>query len=90
MLLSDTLRLTPRQRRCLDALDRANGRVVPRTVMAEAMYPPPADEPEDFGLLLKVTICQIRKIMRAAGADRRIATEWGSGYRLILPGEAAA
>jgi DNA-binding response OmpR family regulator len=81
-MISDDLRCTPRQQRCLDMLERANGRVVNRNAMREAMYPPPMDEPIDFENLLKVTVCQLRKIM-GSGQDRpRIDTVWGKGYRL--------
>jgi DNA-binding winged helix-turn-helix (wHTH) protein len=85
-MLSDGLRLSPRQRRCLDALENAVGRTMSSDGLREAVCrPPPADQPEDFNNLLKVTIFEIRTIMAAAKIDREIETVWRRGYRLAPP-----
>ncbi len=82
-MISDNLRCTPRLQRCLDMLERANGRLVPEAIMMEAMYPPPADRPMEFNNLLKVTICQLRKILAARGSSQCIQNARGRGYRLL-------
>ncbi len=64
-------------------LERANGRLVPEAVMMEAMYPPPAERPTEFNNLLKVTICQLRKILATRGSPQCIQTLRGRGYRLV-------
>jgi DNA-binding winged helix-turn-helix (wHTH) protein len=84
-LISDDLRCTPRQQRCLDMLERANARVVPEVIMMDAMYPPPADRPTKFNNLLRVTICQLRKILAAGGSSLCIQNLRGRGYRLLWP-----
>ncbi len=82
-MISDNLRCTPRLARCLDMLERADGRVVRKAIMKEAMYPPPMTPPTDFTNLLKVTVCQIRKRLRAAESPHRIKVVWGLGYYLV-------
>jgi DNA-binding response OmpR family regulator len=81
-MLSDDLRLAPHQKRVLDALERANGRALDRAFMKQAMYPPPADVPAEADGVLKVIVCQLRKIMTKAGSLRQIETVWTRGYRL--------
>jgi DNA-binding response OmpR family regulator len=83
-VISENLRLTARQQRCLDGIERINGRAATHGYLIALMYPPPADEPTDFPNLLKVTVCQIRKIMAAANSEYRIDTIRGRGYRLSV------
>jgi DNA-binding response OmpR family regulator len=82
-LISDDLRCTRRQQRCLDMLERAKGRVDPEAIMMEAMYPPPADTPMQFNNLLKVTICRLRQALAAGGSSQCIQNLRGRGYRLV-------
>ena len=88
-MISDTLRLTPRLQRCLDAIERINGRIASREYLAAAMYPPPADEPTEFDTLLKVTVCHLRKRMAQAKTGQRIENVRGKGYRLAATSETA-
>jgi DNA-binding winged helix-turn-helix (wHTH) protein len=85
-MLSDNLPMSPRQRRCLDALENAGGRIMSSAGLREVICrPPPADQPRDFDNLLKVTIFEIRRIMAAAKIEREIETVWRRGYRLTSP-----
>jgi DNA-binding response OmpR family regulator len=84
-MISDDLRCTPREQRCLDMLERANGRVVPEAIMMDAMYLSPANRPRKFNNVLRVTICQLRKILAAGGSSHRIHNWRGRGYQLLGP-----
>lgn len=82
-MISDTIRLSPRQERCLDGLEQAGKMIAGHEYLAEAMYPPPADEPREFRNLLTVTVCQLRRLLRNSSAAWEIETVHGRGYRLI-------
>ena len=88
-MISDSLRLTPRLRRCLDAIEHANGRVVTRDCVAESMRRPPAYEPVDFNSM-RVAINHLREKLQAAAAPYEIETVWGKGYRLVAKERVAA
>ena len=85
-MISDSLRLTPRLRRCLDAIEHANGRVVTRDSIAESMRP---TDPVDFNSI-RVAINHLREKLRAADAPHEIETVWGKGYRLVAKERVAA
>jgi DNA-binding response OmpR family regulator len=82
-MISDDMGLTPRLERCLDALERVNGRVATHAYMRDAMYPPPADVPTEFLNLLKVTVCKLRQRLAVTHSEHRIVTERGVGHRLV-------
>jgi DNA-binding response OmpR family regulator len=86
-MLSDNLPLSPRQRRCLDAIENGSehSRAVSIGCLRKAMYPPPFEVPDQFDNLAKVTVFEIRRIMAAAKIEREIETVWRRGYRLTSP-----
>lgn len=83
-MISDTLALSPRLERCLDALERVQGSVATRKYLAAAMYPPPKHSPMTFEkVLLKVTIWELRHRLSTHFPEKwEIETVWGKGYRL--------
>ena len=63
----------------------ANGRIVKRQGLSNALYQCSADEPDIK--IIDVFICKIRRKLRVMfpGEINRIRTEWGQGYSWIGP-----
>ena len=70
--------VTAKQLRLLDALQRAQGRIVTRTALAQAAgIDPSSDRSVD------VLVCRLRQRLGPVGA-RRLVTVRGSGFRLLM------
>ena len=84
------LTLTVRERTIWRGLAAASPCVVSHDYLLDAAcgLRPEADWPEPP--TIKVTVCKLRRKLRAAGAASRIETVWGVGYRLVGPEEGAA
>lgn len=74
--------LTPTERRLMMALYNANGRMVTKETLYNAMYIDalPGDDPRD-DKIVNVLICKIRQKMPESIG--RIETVWGTGFRFF-------
>jgi DNA-binding winged helix-turn-helix (wHTH) protein len=89
MMLSETLHLTPRLVRVLDALEGAYGHILSHEQVGEVLHParvlrcPWTDSGEDGDV--KVAIHCLRRKLH--GSTHDIETIWGRGYRLVEKAE---
>ena len=76
---------TPRESVIIRTLVAANGCIVKRQGLSNALYQCSADEPDIK--IIDVFICKIRRKLRVMfpGEIDRIRTEWGQGYSWIGP-----
>jgi DNA-binding winged helix-turn-helix (wHTH) protein len=84
MMLSETLHLTPRLARVLDALEGAYGHILSHAQVGQVLHPEQERLGEDNNV--KVAIFYLRRKLRTA-ATHDIETIWGRGYRLVEKAE---
>ena len=75
--LGEPARLTPMHVAILYELMRKPGRVFSAESLVLLTH---GDDPQVFGDVVSVHICNIRKALRQAGAPDAIETKWGDGW----------
>lgn len=75
--LASALQLRRSERKALALLRNASGRIVPLDAIATAINP---DFPSNGHV--RVLVCELRRVLREAGAPVEIRTHWGEGYSL--------
>jgi DNA-binding winged helix-turn-helix (wHTH) protein len=83
MMLSETLHLTPRLARVLDALEGAYGHILSHAQVGQILHPNQERIGEDRNV--KVAIYFLRRKLH--GSTHDIETIWGRGYRLVEKAE---
>jgi DNA-binding winged helix-turn-helix (wHTH) protein len=83
MMLSETLHLTPRLARVLNALEGAYGHILSHTQVGQVLHPQQERIGEDNNV--KQAIFKLRRKLHGSAHD--IETVWGRGYRLVEKAE---
>jgi DNA-binding winged helix-turn-helix (wHTH) protein len=82
-MLSETLHLTPRLARVLDALEGAYGHILSHAQVGQVLHPEQERLGEDNNV--KTAIHFLRR--KLEGSTHDIETIWGRGYRLVEKAE---